>query len=214
MRSDRRKEREREFRRSQILDAARKVFSHKSFNQATMEEIAEKADYSPATLYLYFKNKQDLYTSLAHGLLQKLAEDFEVLADEKDLGPLEKLRQSADLLYSGYEHDPVTLGNLFRLQAGAELADMTLEMAEKLNGEAKRVLHSLAGMYKDGYSQGFFRHVHPMAVADSFWAIFAGLVLWEESKRYFDPGKKFLKSTLYTALEIFLDGLAVKPGKK
>ena len=55
-----RKEREKERRRQQITVAAKKVFSDKGFNRATMDDIANEAELSPGTLYLYFKNKEEL----------------------------------------------------------------------------------------------------------------------------------------------------------
>ncbi len=55
-----RKERERERRRQQIIVAAKRVFSDKGFNRATMEDIAKEAELSPGTLYLYFKNKDEI----------------------------------------------------------------------------------------------------------------------------------------------------------
>jgi AcrR family transcriptional regulator len=58
-----RKQREKEQRKTEIINAARKVFSNKGFNTATMEEIASEAELSPGTLYLYFKNKEELHTS-------------------------------------------------------------------------------------------------------------------------------------------------------
>ncbi len=67
-----RKQREKERRRQEILAAARHVFSKKGFNSATMEEIASKAELSPGTLYLYFKNKEELHTSLSIDLLEHL----------------------------------------------------------------------------------------------------------------------------------------------
>ncbi|NIR14250.1 MAG: helix-turn-helix transcriptional regulator [Desulfobacterales bacterium] len=55
-----RKEREKQMRRRQIIDAAEKVFAEKGFSGATIENIAEQAELSPATLYLYFKNKDGI----------------------------------------------------------------------------------------------------------------------------------------------------------
>ena len=40
--------------------AAKRVFSDKGFNKATMEDIAQEAELSPGTLYLYFKNKEEV----------------------------------------------------------------------------------------------------------------------------------------------------------
>ena len=67
-----RKEREKERRKQQILVAAKRVFSEKGFNKATMEDIAQEAELSPGTLYLYFKNKEELYASLSLRILQYL----------------------------------------------------------------------------------------------------------------------------------------------
>ncbi|RLC22759.1 MAG: TetR/AcrR family transcriptional regulator, partial [Deltaproteobacteria bacterium] len=60
-----RKEREKGRRRQQIMIAAKRVFSLKGFNKATMEDIANEAELSPGTLYLYFKNKDELCASLS-----------------------------------------------------------------------------------------------------------------------------------------------------
>ena len=67
-----RKERERERRRQQIIVAAKRVFSEKGFNRATMEDIAQEAELSAGTLYLYFKNKDELYASMSLRILHYL----------------------------------------------------------------------------------------------------------------------------------------------
>lgn len=56
-----RKEREKEHRREEILNAAQRVFFEKGLQAATMDEIAEAAELSKGTLYLYHKSKEDLY---------------------------------------------------------------------------------------------------------------------------------------------------------
>jgi AcrR family transcriptional regulator len=60
-----RKEREKERRKEEILDAAQRVFFEKGLNSATMDEIAEAAELSKATLYLHFVSKEDLYLAVA-----------------------------------------------------------------------------------------------------------------------------------------------------
>ncbi len=55
-----RKEREKEHRRNDIVDAAEKIFFEKGTEHATMDEIAGKAELSKGTLYLYFKSKEEL----------------------------------------------------------------------------------------------------------------------------------------------------------
>ncbi len=55
-----RKEREREQRKKTILDCSMRIFMHKGIATATMDEIAECAELSKATLYLYFKSKDEI----------------------------------------------------------------------------------------------------------------------------------------------------------
>lgn len=62
-----------EFRSSEILEAARKVFARKGFEEATMDEIAAAAGLAKGTLYLYFKSKRDVYLkTLQHGRAELL----------------------------------------------------------------------------------------------------------------------------------------------
>ena len=56
-----RREREKALHRQQIMDAAVKVFAEKA---ATLEEIAQEAEFSKGALYLYFSNKEDLMYSI------------------------------------------------------------------------------------------------------------------------------------------------------
>ena len=94
-----RKERERGRRRQQIMVAAKRVFSKKSFNKATMEDIAKEAELSPGTIYLYFKNKEELFASLSLRILQYMSIRLEHVHNEKFKEPKEKLNALKDALY-------------------------------------------------------------------------------------------------------------------
>lgn len=59
-----RKEREKESRKEEIINAAQKIFFEKGLPAATMDEIAEAAELSKGTLYLYYKSKEDLYLAV------------------------------------------------------------------------------------------------------------------------------------------------------
>jgi AcrR family transcriptional regulator len=73
-----RKEREKLQRRKDIIDAAEKVFFSRGFESATMDEIAEMAELSKGTLYLYFKSKEDLQFAIfmrGSDILMKMMKD-------------------------------------------------------------------------------------------------------------------------------------------
>ncbi len=67
-----RKEREKQLRREEIVLAAEKIFFSKGFDLSTMDDIAEEAELSKGTLYLYFKSKEDLHMAVARNSIRIL----------------------------------------------------------------------------------------------------------------------------------------------
>jgi len=61
-------------RMNQILKAAEKIFAREGFYPATMAEIAKKAGLAKGTIYLYFRNKRDLFFSVLEKKLDLLLE--------------------------------------------------------------------------------------------------------------------------------------------
>lgn len=60
-----------------IKEAARKVFEEKGYKDAKIAEIAREADVAPATIYLYFKSKRELFDSLNRPDLMELTPSLE-----------------------------------------------------------------------------------------------------------------------------------------
>lgn len=203
-----RKAREKARRRQEILDAAKKVFTAKGFAGATMEEIAQGAELSPGTLYLYFRNKIELYASLNITMLEHLVSRVEALRDQDGLTPFEKVRGLAGAMYGVYRFDPLILTNVVHMQSSENLKSLSPGMQQEINGLAARALRGLGEIFQEGIVQGEFREYHPIALGDIVWAVFTGLVLWEDSKRVFDPGKDYLKPTLELAMEVMARGLS------
>ena len=202
-----RKEREKERRRQQIMVAAKRVFSDKGFNKATMEDIAQEAELSPGTLYLYFKNKEELYASLSLRILQYLLIRVEHVNEEKDAGPEDKLKSLVDAMYDVYEFDPLIIINMFHLQSSETLKNLSPQLMEEIKVLSRKSLGSIAQIFKEGVDEGIFIDQHPVALADTFWALFSGVVLWLTSKKIIDQRKDYLKQTLDVAFEIFRRGL-------
>lgn len=89
-----RKERERQQRREEIIKAAEKVFFTVGFDKSTMDDIAEEAELSKGTLYLYFKSKDDLHMAVARSAIIMLSSRTSEAAGEGGTS-LEKLRRMA-----------------------------------------------------------------------------------------------------------------------
>jgi AcrR family transcriptional regulator len=75
-----------EFRRAEIVDAARTVFARKGFAQGIMDEIAKEAGVAKGTLYLYFRSKTEIYKAvLDHDMRALKKSTLERLDAEKGL---------------------------------------------------------------------------------------------------------------------------------
>jgi AcrR family transcriptional regulator len=64
-------------KRQAIIEAARKIFAMKGYEDTTIAEIAEDAGIAVGTVYLYFGNKRDIYTSVSLDWATLLATAFE-----------------------------------------------------------------------------------------------------------------------------------------
>ncbi len=197
-----RKIREKEQRRRQIMQAAKLVFSAKGFNRATMEEIAGEAELSPGTLYLYFKNKEELHTSLSIDILKYLTSQIKEYVDEKEMTPEDKLNALRDAFINVYEFDAMVLINLFHLQSGETLKNLSGEVLQQIKQTSSDALGAITSIVQEGIDQGVFIERHPVALADILWATYSGVVLWVDSKRQLNNEKDFVRQTLETAFEI------------
>ena len=91
MTSTSRRQREKETLRQEILDAARDLFVAEGYENVSMRKIADKIDYSPTTIYLYFKDKSELLQEICESTFSKLSEQIEK-SWAASVDPLERLR--------------------------------------------------------------------------------------------------------------------------
>ena len=85
-----RRQREKERRRNDIIDAAERVFFSNGLENATMDDVAEQAELSKGTLYIYFESKEDLYLAITKRGLDILTSMFEKASAKASLG-IEKI---------------------------------------------------------------------------------------------------------------------------
>ena len=82
----------REFRVREILDAACRVVARHGFQGATVERVAEEAEIAKGTIYLYFQNKDGLFTAAVEQGMQNFTSQLRAQVAEA-LTPIEKLQR-------------------------------------------------------------------------------------------------------------------------
>lgn len=159
-----RREREREALRHSILEAARELFRQQDYGSVTLRKIAERIEYSPTTIYLYFKDKHALVVEL-------IAEGFELLRERMLTGirpdPRETLRLSS-LEYLRFSQDePHYYRLMFQLE-DQELTDRCRENERRLSdGCFEFLVENIMRLRLAGYLQP---ELSDLTVAHLLWS--------------------------------------------
>jgi TetR/AcrR family transcriptional regulator len=151
-----RKEREKERRRNEIIDAAEKLFFSRGYENVTMDDIAKGTELARGTLYLYFKNKDNIYIAIAIRGLKILNGLFREGYLKGETG-IEKIRSMLLAVYEFYKKYPgyyVTIGNL--QGRGLDKKDFPeMEEMESVHGDSfSMVLEAFNVGIRDGTVRG------------------------------------------------------------
>ena len=189
-------------KRDRILRAAIKVFAKNGFYATRVSEIAKAAGVADGTIYLYFKNKDDvLITIFEDGIQQLLAILREVAASEQPFD--ERITRIIEL----------QLGLLEDQRDLAEVITVNLRQSSSLLKQYATPLFMeyidvIAGLIRDGQKEGAFRKdINSRVVARSlFGALDAILLTWALGEA--DPPS--LRRAASHCASLFLEGLRVR----
>ena len=113
-----RKEKEILLRKELIIDAAEELFIESGFEKTTMDNIAEKAEYTKPTLYKYFKNREDILFAFYMRGWKRSDEQIDNELDENVVG-FNQLISIAFSYCNYFENNPVYFKLLNYLQSHA-----------------------------------------------------------------------------------------------
>ena len=166
-----RRAREKEQLRRQILSAARELFVNEGYENVSMRKIADKIEYSPTTIYLYFKDKADLLDSVCKETLLSLLNTLELLKRDK-IDPVEVLRKSGKAYVEfglKYPQDyKLTFVVRPQFQKGLGLQEGSV---------GERVFDYLRAMVSECIRQERFRQVDVEITGQALWSAVHGVTL-------------------------------------
>jgi TetR/AcrR family fatty acid metabolism transcriptional regulator len=87
-----------------ILDAAVKVFANQGYHQSTVSQIAREAGVADGTIYLYFKNKDDILVQFYEYKTKQVFKRFREAVDQADTA-VEKLRNLIRVHLEAFQKD-------------------------------------------------------------------------------------------------------------
>ncbi len=147
-------------KRERILDAAETVFAQHGFFAAKVSEIAKEAGVADGTIYLYFKNKDDLLISLFESRMERV-NAYLATNVAKHRAPKEKLIAFIRAYLALVKEQP----------AAAEVLTVELRQSAKFmkgqpaNPKFAELLRLLASIVADGQAEGIFTDAIPAPVA-------------------------------------------------
>jgi AcrR family transcriptional regulator len=169
-----RKELEKQEVRKLILDNAMKLFFEKGFENITIRHIAEKIEYSPATIYLYFKDKDEIIYTLHREGFEKLYMLQQKILSIKD--PLKRLHKHAEMYVLFALENPEYYDLMF-IERAPFRTIKEMKCKDGMNWEiGMRSYDLLRKNIKDCMSAGFFRKINIDVAAFSMWAYAHGIV--------------------------------------
>ena len=181
-----RKEREKQRRIKEIVDAAELIFFLKGFKNATMDEIAQQAELSKGTLYLYFKSKDHLYSQIIQRACRILYNRFVEAAAKVKLG-VDKVNAIGEAYYQFYLDEK----DYFNVMMSFESKDIPIEIFVSMKADEDCDPHIvLIESIKIGVEDGSIRKdIKPNETAIILWAFTTGLMqLTSQKKELLEEG--------------------------
>jgi AcrR family transcriptional regulator len=194
-----RKEREREEMRELILRSAQDLFLENGYEKTSIRGIADAIEYSPATIYLYYKDKNELLLALHVKAFEKMMQEFAVIAAVAD--PLERLKSLGNQYIKFAVENPELYDLMFIMQAPLEALACKNEVWE----DGMKSFDFLRFVFSECVSVGYFRADLDVDTAClTIWSYVHGLVTIYLKKRMdmFGDGREMER--MQASYELFI----------
>lgn len=176
-----RKTMEKEARTKAILDTAARLFSEKDFHTVTVDDIAERVGLAKGTLYLYFKNKDDLFYSIVQ---DKTTELFKRLRDavQEDHPYIERFENLIrSYLHFFEEHEPFF--KIIHSEKSRVEFDNQTRIKKHVFQSFNEVIQLLKNFISEGQEQKVIKSGSPLAYAMALRGIMNSFIFhWVFSK--------------------------------
>jgi len=185
-----RRQREKSALRGEILAAARELFAREGYESVSMRKIAEKIEYSPTTIYLYFKDKEELIEQLCEETFLLLSKKLEKVVST-DGDPVLSLKVGMRAYVDFGRKHPDHYRVSFMMP---DESSKCVKSAE--SGPGWQAFHQMVNAVGRCIQAGRFRETDAMAISQSLWMVIHGVTSllivhkdcfpWVEKERLID----------------------------
>jgi len=165
-----RKERQKEELKAKILSAARVLFIERGYEETSIRTIAERIEYSPTTIYLHFKDKDDIFFALHTEGFVLLNQYLRALQNVSD--PFERLKAISKAYISFALENPEYYDLMFISRSPMNALED--EHSEKWE-EGDKAFGALTTTVAECIALGYFKGMDPEILAFTCWSMVHGV---------------------------------------
>lgn len=193
--------------RREIMDAALSVFAEKGYHRASIQEIADRADFAVSTIYALFDNKEDVYHSVSVEVGKRTGEIFDQAMD-RGVNEYEKLVNFARAKGDAFRESPDgtrMLENELRdtREGGAVVPK------EGIGQIYDRFMLRIRALFESGVANGMFVDKNPVLLAMSLDSMTNGLMILSRN----DPDSVSYEDGVDELIEIFFQPVLLREDK-
>ena len=169
-----------EIRQKQILDVAAEVFSKKGFANTQVDEIANLAGLGKGTVYRYFKDKKNLFLSVADRGIETLKDlVLEAMAKEKE--PLDKIKKAIETYLRFFEKRSTLIGILIH-----EQSEFQKRIQKRYFAHYYEHINKMEEVFRQGIAKGQIKKIDVRGAIGILTNMLNGLVyMWQiEGRKY------------------------------
>ena len=166
-----RKARQKKFLRQEILDAASELFVKEGYENVSMRRIAEKIEYSPTTIYLYFRDKAELLDQVCVETFSRLSHVL-LRIQEQPGDPVERLKRGLVAYIKFGLENPHHYRATFMMKTPVGFDD---EKYHQPDAPGMQAFDFLRRCVTDCIKARAFKDVDPEIVSQTFWAGIHGI---------------------------------------
>ena len=201
-----RKEKEKQEMRKRILDTAKRLFIVDGFDKVTIRGIAERIEYSPATIYLYFKDKNEILLALHAEGFDKFYQQQQTILSIRD--PWKRLREHGRIYVSFALENPEYYDLMFIMRGPVR------ELKAKKEWSAgMRSFEFLKENVKECMDAGYIQRTDLDVSAFAIWSFTHGIASLVIRDRTGNFPEKLLPSIIEGALDFMMKGILKKQYK-
>lgn len=163
-------------RKPELLATAQKLFFKNGYAGTTVEQVAKKAGFSKRTVYLYFKNKDELFITLADQGIQLLLEKLRALPlDDLDVaGSIESIMHA----YVGFAREhPEYFRIIFQEATAQMIGNVSPDIRAQVAEHERACLSVVVQVVEKFMATGVIPQMDPWETAVIFWGTATGILL-------------------------------------